>query len=190
MKTLIILLGVVLSSIVVCQESYSSPYECGFTLGWGAPYGESFEVSKYLTDAHSLNFGVGMSMSGFKSGLGYKLIFKPENKFSPFFGVNLAYSTGINKLNVNVNTDTAVYKISSGVLLSPRAGLKFQATGASIYFNLGAGIPFGGKSEYVSGSNAHGVESLAKAMSLGGIEASVTVMFGRLRKSGIEAQAE
>jgi|GEM_PF-3785846 len=142
-------------------------------LGWGNPNGMSIEYMRHITTSNAISAGIGISMAGMKYGFGYKYYFNEAETFSPFLGISASQAAGLSKVNVNVNADSSVYSVNSGSAVTPRGGLRFQKNAIRLQLNLGYGLTMtGGGVEYVSGSKLSSVQSLAKAMGVGGVEIS------------------
>jgi hypothetical protein len=152
--------------------------ELGFALGWGSPVGAGVEYAYDITPAHNLGAGAGFSMSGARYALGYRYFFKPEKGATPYLGLALTGASGLSSVTVNVNKDSADYKIKSGVALAPRAGFRFRTRIIDWYVNTGYHIVLaGGGSEYVSGSTKRSLKDFADVVALGGLEVSGEMLF-------------
>ncbi len=178
--TMVVLLG--LASNCFSQTDLNTNEKLKFdfagNIGWGAPYGFGFEAGYLIIPSLNLNPGLGLSMSGFKIGIGSQYFFRSDMKFSPYAGINISHNGGLGKLNVNVNQDSAVYKIAAGNTFYLRTGFRYAFSFANFYTNIGYGILLsGGKAEYVSGSNDETVESLAKLLEPKGLEVSIGLKF-------------
>lgn len=167
----------ILTGILFSQDVQTSN-EIGFNLGWGNPFGASIEYSRSVTSNHSLGAAAGFSLAGARYGLDYKYLFNEDSKLNPYVGLAGSYATGISKVNVNVNRDSAKYELKGGTQIAPRAGLRYRAGFASLYLNTGYGIPVsGGGVRYLSGSSNSRIKSFAEIFALGGSEISGSMMF-------------
>jgi hypothetical protein len=175
----------VLIFILMCVMSFTSVHAGEYprneligTAGWGAPVGFGIEFAKYLNRNLNLNAGFGLTITGFKLSMGTKYIAFPADRVSPYIGINFSHSSGIGKLRINVNTDTAKYKMKAANIVTPRVGLKVKNDFANIYLNAGFGIvTSGGGKRYLSGSRDSSVEDFASLLSAGGIEISGSISF-------------
>ncbi|MBL8024999.1 MAG: hypothetical protein JNL74_01235 [Fibrobacteres bacterium] len=169
-------------SFAVSSQENQSVQEFGANAGWEHPYGNSIEYSHSLSEHQLFGGGVGFSFNGIKFGLGYKYLinslYSKKGNFNPYIGLYASYAGGFSKVNVNVNSDTAVYKTNSGVTATPRAGLRLSLGNACIYANAGYAILVkGGGVEYVSGSREQSVANFANYVGLGGLEISGSFCF-------------
>lgn len=178
MKSIVVtylMLGVI-SAFVYAGENPTDEFVV--TVGWGAPVGCGLEYEKYVKPTLNLNMGAGLTITGFKVSVGTKYLMAADKDVSPYIGLNFSSSTGINRLNVSVNTDTAKYKINAAKILTPRAGLKLKRGFANFYFNIGYGIVMdGGGNKYKSGSLDSNVSEMADLLSAGGAEISASISF-------------
>ncbi|HMV27349.1 MAG TPA: hypothetical protein PLG25_02420 [bacterium] len=148
------------------------------TAGWGAPVGIGLEFEKYIVPAFNLNMGAGVTVTGVKLSVGTKYLMAADKDVSPYIGLNFSSSSGIRRLNINVDTDTAKYKINAAKILTPRAGLKLKRGFANFYLNVGYGIVVdGGGNKYRSGSTDTGISDMADLLSAGGVEISGSICF-------------
>lgn len=166
---------------VLCTLAYAgdgATNEVVVTAGWGAPVGIGLEIEKYIAPTFNLNMGAGLTMTGVKLSVGTKYLMAADKDVSPYIGLNFSSSSGISRLNINVDTDTAKYKINAAKILTPRAGLKLKRGIANFYLNVGYGIVVdGGGNKYRSGSTDTGVANMAALLSAGGVEISGSICF-------------
>jgi hypothetical protein len=159
-------------------QAFNKKSELGLAIGWGAPAGNAVEYAYYLTPSHAAGAGVGFSLAGAKYAAGYRYYFLPESGATPFVGLSASWAGGLSSVNVNVNNDSAEYKINSGFALAPRAGFRFRTRLISWYVNTGYHVVLsGGGSEYVSGSTKESIQDFADIVALGGLEISGGMMF-------------
>lgn len=152
--------------------------ELGLALGWGSPVGAGVEYAYDITPSHNLGAGVGFSLSGLRYDLGYRYFFMPGKGATPYAGLALTGASGLSPVTVNVNSDSAKYRIKPGLALAPRAGFRFRTRVIDWYVNTGYHIVVaGGGSEYISGSTSHGVKTFADVIALGGLEISGEMLF-------------
>jgi len=152
----------------------------GFGLGWDYPYSAGIELSLLLNEIIDCNVGFGLGMSGAKLGIGARTFPVRNSNFSPMFGAYLYHATGLKNLNVNVNTEEAVYDITpdNAILLNTGARFRFDK-GHYIIAGIGYSFPFnGGKAVYRSGSTSESVKTFANALGTGGL----SINFGVLLK--------
>jgi hypothetical protein len=152
--------------------------EIGGSLGWGHPYGVSVECRRFVVPSVAIGAGAGLSMSGFHYGADLRWLVLPDRMISPWAGVAYSVASGADKVNVNVNTDTATYDMKGGTQLTPRVGARFHYRHLAAYANLGYGIvTSGGGSQYRSGSTSSSVRTAAELGELGGLEISLSAAF-------------
>ena len=174
----------------VAPESAYPASAIGLTLGWGAPYGWSIDFAHMVTSHLDVNFGLGFSITGTKVGVGTRYYLAPQRKVSPFFGVNLVRSGGINDLRVTANNsnnggpgtsgDEAIVNFKSAGLVHVRSGLRWQPhRGFALLGALGYGMVLGGSPvEYVRVPAQQSTRDAVNIFSPGGIEFSVGMALG------------
>jgi hypothetical protein len=152
--------------------------ELGLALGWGAPAGNAVEYAYYLTPSHNVGGGIGFSLAGAKYAVGYRHYFMPDKGATPFLGLFLSGASGLSPVTVTINSDSAEYKIHSGIAIAPRAGFRFRTRLISWYVNTGYHFVLsGGGSEYVSGSTKESLKDFADIVALGGLELGGGMLF-------------
>lgn len=154
----------------------TEPIELGINLGWGHPLGASLEAGYHVAPADVVFGGFGFSMSGTRFGGGIKHFFRAENKLALYVGLAGAYSAGLDKVTVTSgNSDSAIFRMESGALVAPRAGLRYRAGWCNFYLNGGYGfVVSGGDVEYRSGSTKASLQDVARVFALGGPEVSLS----------------
>ncbi|MGL1936567.1 MAG: outer membrane beta-barrel protein [Fibrobacterales bacterium] len=181
MKTLLILIALLTLPLFAQQttvEQEPAIFELGGGLGWNAPYGLGVELGYYPLQAFNINLGAGMSMAGFKYGLGAKYFINPQNRLSPFLAGNYYHSGGVDNLLVTVNEDEGTFKISPAHTLQLAVGARLAVGKISLYCKAGYGVAVsGGKSSHLAGSDAGSLKSGAELMEPHGVEISVGMAF-------------
>jgi len=125
MKSTLFLLLITLSQTLAqfdFDKSERSVMDLTAIAGWGSPYGMGIEPSFYFNNNLNLGAGIGFSLSGGKFGTGVKYYLLPDKMIDPFLGANVTYSTGLSKITVRVENDSAVYKIDKGSFVTLRGG--------------------------------------------------------------------
>ncbi|HSQ41497.1 MAG TPA: hypothetical protein VLM37_04370, partial [Fibrobacteraceae bacterium] len=151
--------------------------ELGFNVGWGNPMGESVEYAQEVAPGHRFGAGAGISAAGIKAGIDYAYLFVSAKRVSPYVGGAVSIASGLSDLQVNVNSDTANYDLKGGLVIAPRAGLRIAIRRIHFYLNFGYGFTLaGGGAEYQDGSTSSSVRKFAKALGIGGVEGSGSVM--------------
>lgn len=171
----ILIIWVLLMGVSFAEKMDTTYNEVGANIGWGNPLGASLEYNRKLTQADLIGGGVGISMAGFRYGVGYKHLFLSDAKISPYVGIAAAKSSGIPEITVRVNSDSALYKVESGVSTTPRLGARFQNGDLAIYLNLGYGILLsGGKIKFLEGERKDSLDDFASLMGAAGVEVSLS----------------
>lgn len=171
----IVIIWVLLVSVSFGEKVDTTYNEIGANLGWGNPLGASFEYNRKLTQGDLIGGGFGISMAGFRYGVGYKHLFFSSAKISPYIGIAAAKSSGIPEITVKVNTDSALYKVESGVSTTPRVGARLQNGNLAVYLNLGYGIIVsGGKIKFLEGERKDSLDDFASLMGAAGVEISLS----------------
>ncbi len=153
-------------------------YKLGANLGWDHPYSAGLELSCLFDELYDVNIGFGLGMSGAKVGIGARYFPIRDKALSPMLGAYLYHATGIKELNMYVNQDEAIYKITPDNALLLNAGLRYRINkGHYLIGAIGYSIPFkGDKAQYLYGSRASTVETFANSISTGGLSLNVGVL--------------
>ncbi len=172
---LLLLLPVAIAAEPPTSEKKS---HLGFALGWGSPVGAGVEYAYDVTPTHNVGGGLGFSLSGARYAIGYRYHFLPERGATPYAGLALTGASGLSSVNVNVNKDSAEYKMNPGLAVAPRAGFRFRTRIIDWYVNAGYHVVVaGGGAEYVSGSTKQSIKDFAEVVALGGVEISGEMLF-------------
>ena len=156
---------------------YEPKHGIGYSVGWGAPYGYGVEYSYLLSEHFDINVGVGISLSGLRTGVGTRFYFNKEGS-SPFLATNYVYTSGLSRYAILVRRESGTFRNFSDQALFFRGGYKFEYYNKTTLLTIGYGFPFDNRgAELVSGSSSSFKQRFAEMQALGGIEISYTLIF-------------
>lgn len=149
--------------------------KAGMHLGWDFPYATGLEASVLLHELVDFNTGASIGMSGAKVGFGVRAYPLRKPRVSPLVGCYYYRNSGINRLNVNVNYDYAVYRIPANSAILLNAGIRIRlGKGHYILTSMGNSIPLAHRrAKYISGSTSSSVRNFANSFVLGGFSFNV-----------------
>jgi hypothetical protein len=159
----------------------------GLTAGWGAPYGWSVDVSQMIMPNLDVNAGVGLGI-GWKIGVGARYYFTPQKRVSPFVGVNISRTSGINDMELTVESNRGYgssselvrFSIAPSMVIHVRGGVRCQFRKIGLIGALGYGInPGSDPLTYTPGyePQQQSTHDVMNALTPGGFELSAGVTF-------------
>jgi hypothetical protein len=157
----------------------------GFTGGWGAPYGWGVDISQMIMPSLDVNAGMGLGV-GWKIGVGARYYFTPQKRVSPFAGVNISRTSGINDMELTVETGSGYsatrelvrFSIAPSMVIHARGGVRCQFRKIGLIGALGYGIhPGSDPLTYTSGYEpaAQSTRDVMNAITPGGFELSAGI---------------
>jgi len=159
----------------------------GLTGGWGAPYGWGVDISQMLMPNLDVNAGVGLGV-GLKIGVGARYYFTPQRRVSPFAGVNISRTSGINDMALTVTQgqgytateDRIRFSIEPSMVVHVRGGVRCQFRKIGLIGALGYGIrPGSNPLSYTPGYEPQYLSTVdfMNAITPGGFEISAGLTF-------------
>ena len=159
----------------------------GLTAGWGAPYGWGIDISQMLMPNLDVNVGAGLGV-GWKIGVGARYYFAPQRRVSPFAGVNISRTSGINDMELTVesgqgygaSSEVVRFSIAPSMVVHLRGGVRCQFRKVGLIGALGYGIkPGSDPLSYTLGyePQMQSTRDVVNAITPGGFEFSVGVLF-------------
>jgi hypothetical protein len=187
MKKLLIIMACIsfpLFAQTTIEEPELSYVEIGGVTGWNSPFGTGIQLGYLPSQNIVINAGGGISMAGFKYGIGFKYLLKPNEKISPFLGVTYYHTGGIDSLQVTSDSDSdsgsdsTYYDITAGHTAQIRGGIRIALNMFDVYCTGGYGVALsGGKSRHVSGVESSKSKTISGLFEPNGIEFSVGLVF-------------
>ncbi|GAB3839292.1 hypothetical protein [Hymenobacter jeollabukensis] len=157
----------------------------GIELGWGAPYGWGMQYAYLVTPNLDLNAGLGLGLGG-KIGVGARYYLHPERRVTPYFGAALARTGRIDNVDMSLmvgsREEKANFSFKPSGVLHLRGGLRWQPGTVGLLGTLGYGARLTGdpvvfNDTYSYGTPSREMVNFVRALTAGGVEVSIGVLF-------------
>ncbi|MCC3158379.1 hypothetical protein LJ737_14110 [Hymenobacter sp. 15J16-1T3B] len=158
----------------------------GLEMGWGAPYGFGVQYAYLVAPHFDVNAGLGLGLGG-KIGVGARYFLRPDRRVTPYFGAALARTGRIDNVDMTLNVrgreEKANFSFKPSGVLHLRGGVRWQPGSVGLLGSIGYGARLTGDPVVFNDTYAYGMPSqdmvnVVRAMSAGGLEVSVGVLFG------------